>query len=556
VNSVGFLSKRIKTANYVGDPKQFTIRKQSGDDEVFSGTATGPVVAKDTGESLSHIDFSEFSEPGEYYIEAGEGRSAPFIIDNDVFESALHTSMLGLYGQRCGEKVEIEVGDDKFLHGACHMAEADLSRVGTGTKDDTGGWHDAGDYGKYSANGAFAVALLLSAYEQFPDFVAAQEFEMPEKGGDVPDMLDEARVELEWLLKIQFEDGSFSHKVTALDFEGVVLPTSDTQTRYFISASSTGTADSTAALAQGARLFADFDAAFAEKCLAAATAGQAWLDANPRLLQADQSGVSTGGYGDSNDTDERLWALAEIWETTGEGSYLEALEARLVDVNVDGNFDWPNVKNLGLSTYLRSKRAGRNPGLVSRVATGFLGVADSHASHALQDAYGRGMSAYYWGANGVLARLSFNLMAAYFVEPKAEYLDAIQLQLDHLFGKNYYGRSFVSGLGANPVHKPHHRPSEADGQVNPWPGLLIGGPHTRLFADPESAVAQYPAMTWTDDYPNYLHNEVAINWNTALSYALVALSAADENAPGCESCVIDGAGGAGGGGGAGGAQAN
>ena len=425
-----------------------------------------------------------------------------------------------------------------------------MSRLGGGERDDSGGWHDAGDYGKYTVNGAFAVGFLLKAYEHFPQFVEKIALDIPEKGGALPDMLDEAQVELKWLLKVQLDDGSFAHKVTALNFEGVVAPTADTQKRYFISPSSAGTADAVAALALAARLYRPFEADFADRCIDAAVRGQAWLDQNAKAVQPVQSDVQTGDYVAGGETDERLWALAELWETTGTASFLAALEDLLQDQYPDANFDWANVKNLGLSTYLRSAREGRDPVLVSRVASGFVQVADAHALYASADVHGRGNSAYYWGINGVLARLSFNLMNGYFVDPKAEYLDAIQLQIDHLFGLNVYARSFVSGTGANAVQKPHHRPSEADGTLAPWPGLLIGGPHSRFFADADGTNAPFPALTWTDEYSNYLHNEVAINWNTALAYALTAASAADEDAMGCAKCIIEGLGGSGGVGGA------
>jgi endoglucanase len=93
----------------------------------------------------------------------------------------------------------------------------------------------------------------------------------------------------------------------------------------------------------------------------------------------------------------------------------------------------------------------------------------------------------------------------------AKYQDAIALQLDHVFGRNYYDRSFVTGIGQFPPAKPHHRPSIADSVAQAWPGLLVGGP-------------QPMATDWVDAVGDGSLNEVAVNWNAPLVYALAALT--------------------------------
>src|SRR5690606_30616552 len=108
-----------------------------------------------------------------------------------------------------------------------------------------------------------------------------------------------------------------------------------------------------------------------------------------------------------------------------------------------------------------------------------LSVGAMLVRQAEEHGYGRALGEiYYWGINGVLARTAFHLVAAYRLEPDAKYLDAIAWQLDHLFGRNPYGRSYVTGVGYRPPRFPHHRPSMA-GSGAPWPGLLIGGPHAQ-----------------------------------------------------------------------------
>ena len=113
---------------------------------------------------------------------------------------------------------------------------------------------------------------------------------------------------------------------------------------------------------------------------------------------------------------------------------------------------------------------------------------------------------YYWGSNGSVARTSIVLDLASRLSGDSTYLDVAVDQLAYLFGRNHYNRSQVTGLGLQPPLSPHHRPSVADTNVNPFPGLLVGGGTT--------------ASNWQDDWTMYTLNEVAINWNAPLVYAL------------------------------------
>jgi endoglucanase len=539
-NTVGFLPQRVKKAAYTGSAAFEVVDADSGD-VVLEGDGAGPITA-DGGVDVYSADFSSLRDAGSYYIRAAGQKSGTFKIGVDALVAATDAAMLGLYGQRCGANVSFDYEGDRFAHGLCHQEEASMSRVGgePETKDDTGGWHDAGDYGKYVRNGAFAVAFLLQAWEHFPDILEDWEFEMPERGGDVPDILDEARVEVEWILKTQFEDGSFSHKVTGARFEGEVRPESDTQPRYFFSTSSHSTGNAVAVLAAAARIYESYDADFAETCLEAARRGQEFLDENPQEIDSEQISGGTGTYASGGDKDERAWALVELWETTGDAAYLAGFEAQ--EVSVLYNYDWGNADNLAVSTYLRSKREGRNPGLVELYEYNVLSTAERQAAASAADPFGRGFQSYYWGSAGVTVRMAHTLAEAHRLHSNRAYLDGMTTRIDHVLGLNQFARSFVTGVGSNPPREPHHRPSTNDSVGAPWPGLLIGGPNP----DP---------LTWEDVQANYQQNEVAINWNTALVYALVAAQATqeDENAACVPNCLPDppAMGGAGGGGGAG-----
>src|SRR5690606_399828 len=93
---------------------------------------------------------------------------------------------------------------------------------------------------------------------------------------------------------------------------------------------------------------------------------------------------------------------------------------------------------------------------------------------ATSDFYGRA-EGYYWGSNGSTARNCMTLQVAYRLEETPRFLDTCAEQLGHLFGRNEYNRSQVTGFGIDPPQNPHHRQSGSDAQDRPYPGLLVGG---------------------------------------------------------------------------------
>jgi len=529
-NSVGYLIGREKTVTIVL-PSGMTsladatadVRAAGSDVVVWSCVVTGPVMDPDTSATVYLGDFTPFDEPGDFYISLpglldGDGkpaRSAAFHIGPDVFRDALTTSMLGMYGQRCGQAVSIQIGGNHWSHKACHQNDAYLAYLtgASGKKPSVGGWHDAGDYGKYVTNGAFAAGMMLAAWQHFqPTLSTLSITAIPEHGGAIPDFLAEVKWELDWLLTTQGDDGSVSHKVTATDFEGFVMPEKDGQMRYYTPIGTAATGDLVAVLAQAARLYMPYDADVANGYLAAARSGYAFLAANAGPVVPDISMTfKTGGYFQRSDAANRLWAAAELWETTGEAPFLADFESQVGAPTVDNNFDWGNPRNLGLFTYLLSKRDGRDPTLLAALTTAATTVGDDLAANARASAFGRGIAGYWWGSNGAVARAAMNLWVAYQLNPDPKYLDAIAMQLDHLLGRNIYDRTQVTALGYNPPLLPHHRPSASDAFLPPWPGLLVGG-------------GQPAATDWKDDQNAYQVNEVAINWVAAFVYATAALT--------------------------------
>jgi endoglucanase len=517
LSALGYFPERAKLATVtptatapLSSGTTFFVRRAETDGPVWSAPLTGPVVDSVSKQQVWLADFTEFCDKGSFYLDVGGGKSAVFTVADDAYDQPYAMAMMGLYGARCGTAVELSVGTDTWTHGACHMKDAYLNYLMSGStaiSPSVGGWHDAGDYGKYVMNGAFTVGMLLAAWRDFQPQLQAIPLSIPEHGGAIPDFLAEVKWELDWLFTTQQPDGSVVHKVTATVFEGFVRPEDDDSQRFYTGIGTSATGDFVAAMAAAARMYMPYDADFSARALAAAQAGYAFLIANPQRIFPDLSAFTTGMYGDSDDSDERLWAAAELWETTGDPTVLADVEARVAGLTVDDNFDWGNVKNLGLFTYLRSTRPERNPDVVAALTAAAVQSAEDLVAASQGDAYGRDVS-FWWGSNGAVARTAMNLATANFLHPDPRYLDAITGQVDHLGGRNAYDRSQITGLGYNPPQHPHHRPSASDAVIDPWPGLLVGGQDSAKTAD------------WQDIQNLANLNEVAINWNGALIYAL------------------------------------
>ena len=513
LDSVGYLPDALKIATSPGAPAAFSVLRSDGS-VAFSGQAAAPVTSDD-GEQVAALDFSGLTELGAFLVHVdGVGDSAKFRIEPHVYDDALKTVMLGFQGARCGTAITIRHDGESFSHAACHRNDAYLDVIlGTNEKKDSlFGWHDAGDYGKYTVNGAFSAGMLLKAWEHFQPALADLELGGPNQDPAMPDFLEELKFELDWLLTTQFDDGRVSHKVTAKQFEPLdVAPERDLQPRLFAPTGTAAAADLVAVLAQAARIYKPYAPSFAQTCLDAALKSYAFLTANPSEEKPDLSEFKTGGY-QTSDQDDRIWAAAEVWETTGDAAALADFEARAGGTGALLEWDWSNLQNLGIFTYLLSERTGRDPAVVAGLEQSVIGVADEIVNRAEQHAYGRGIGPkYYWGINGTVARVAMNLSVADRLSPKPEYAKTALLQIDHLFGRNPYARSFVTGVGFHPPEQPHHRPSVASGAARPWPGLLVGGP--------------WPgAADWHDAHDDFKTNEVAINWSAALAYALAGAS--------------------------------
>lgn len=510
LNSLGFLPAQQKVATIAESCDSFSVLNENGN-TVYAGIVSGPILSSDTGETLYKADFTEVKTPGSYKLHVpGLGYSVDFQIGDNIYNQAFRTAMIGMYLWRCGTAVSAEHNGITFKHEACHCDDAWLDYTGVGhiKKLSTGGWHDAGDYNKYVVNAGVTLGLMFKAWEQFKERVSSCSH-LSENAGPFPDYLLEIKWEIDWLLTMQFESGAVSHKISAKRFCPFILPEKELEPRFFTDWGSTATADFIAMLSMASRVFRPYDEAYAEICLTAAWKSYTFLIDNPQQHDPDQTDFHTGGY-TADDGVHRLWAAAELWETTGENRCLEQFELRAgaLDSFIDMDFNWRDVKNLAIITYVNSTRSGKNPVLVENMKKAILSSARQMVINCNEHAYGRSLGASYcWGGNSNLLNTVFILHAAYDLSGDEAYRNTSLDAIGFIFGRNRYCRSFVTGVGFNPPQHPHDRRSGGDDIVEPWPGYLVGGPNKN-------------ANDYQDSQPDCFTNEIAVNWNASLIYAL------------------------------------
>jgi len=536
VDQVGYPLHGPKMALVSTAAGEFTVRRTTDGAVEFRGKLTPAQSDPDTGDTVQAADFSALEKPGNYYLEVpGVGRSWNFAVDRSVYAKTLYLAMRAFYGQRCGIAVDLGSEFPGYSHPACH-SHGDFNPTSgkSGPRDNLGGWHDAGDYGRYIVNSGITTGTLLWAWEIYAPKLRTLGLQIPESGNGTPDFLNEIRWNLKWMLAMQDEDGGVWHKQTSTHFPGFISPEADTLPSEVIGTgtapykSTCATADFAAVAAIAARVYKPHDAAFAAKALEAAQRAWAWTGKNPNVIFRNPPDISTGEYGDSNCADERLWAAAELWRTTGDAQYNDYFLAHyaeyLPSIENAPPESWNQMAPMALRAYAMSKQKGTDARAVDDIRTRALASAHAVVDRIHANAYRIGMRSndYVWGSNGVAAQYAVDLLLANQLQPDPAFVNAARDILHYLLGRNTFSLSFVTQVGDNAVKHPHHRPSGDGRHALPWPGLLSGGPNAGrqdaiLAALPPDLP---PAKNYADQTASYASNEVAINWQAALVFLL------------------------------------
>ncbi|MBN2755044.1 MAG: glycoside hydrolase family 9 protein [Candidatus Goldbacteria bacterium] len=480
--------------------------------------------AEDTvfsGDAVWHADFSSFAVPGTYHVfdPVNNYQSYNFEIGDTIYNRMLEASVKSFFYQRCGTEIKPANGG-VWSHAACHMQQASAHLYDSGlggdqgaasARDVTGGWHDAGDYRKYVTFAAPVMWTMLHMYEWWPDKFS-DNTNIPESGNGVPDVLDEAKYEIDWLLKMQRADGALYSGVFVVTGingtnDGHGDPSLEDRPFFYanFSTAATGTGCYTFALA--AKLFAPYSVSggpyegYSAVLKAAAENAWSFLHANPGNIQYNHTNFQNANANKSDHEDQRLRALsaAELFALTGSTVYRDYFDGIYDDpATADNGWHQPIAQNyfetaaseaLQMAMVSYALAPGATVSVVNAIKTSLKnGIEWNITSNIDDDPYKSHIwpGHYTWGSN------QFKAVWGYIpvwgvklgVNPvnTALYNRTAEEYVHYFFGRNAFSMSFLTGdnLGTEHHISQFYHGWFWDGSVfdtNPAPGFLSGGPN-------------------------------------------------------------------------------
>lgn len=567
---------------------QFQVRRSADHVAVFTGNVVqwnGGDTHTDSGDKVWHGDFSSLTTPGTYYVydPATNLRSYDFELRNDIYAAALKASTRTFYYQRSGTGIPAQYGAN-WTHAPAHMQDANAllyttsAQAGT-QRNVTGGWYDAGDYNKYIPFLNHTLWNLMVGFELRPS-AFTDNTNIPESGNGVPDMLDELKWELDWMLRMQESNGGVHNRVTVTSYEnGTDDPSTDTQPRYYTNVTTWATATFAAVMAHAARLYGSYNGAYpnyANTLRSAAENAWNYLETNPTMQPAsgkDGASMAAADAGSDvrDDKRRRVAAAAELFATTGTSKYKSFFEASYNDVNgtsennfhpfssnyLDASLCW----ELNRAYYVYAKAAGANPSVVSEIKTRYQNTMDwfieSYYNQKLDPYLGFMWSGHYtWGSN--LQKALWAMIPILSVElgvnpGKATlYKEIAEEYLHYFHGRNPLAWIYLSNMGSrganaggdNSVDEFYHswfrdgsaRYDGASSQYGPPPGYIVGGPNQNYSGSATPPKGQPPMKAyrnWNTSYPepSWEISEPAIYNQAGYTFLVAYFTSASSDTP-------------------------
>lgn len=489
------------------------------------------------------IDFSEIENEGEFFLwhSASETSSPIFNIGSKAYQGYQEDLLHFMRQQRCGYNPVLDM--------VCHQKDGrsffgpmpDSTYV-----DASGGWHDAGDQLKYLITSSYATGHMLMAYTLFPDQFEDKVNALGQDGENgIPDVLDEAKWGLDWLLRLHPAPDQLIHQIADdRDHRGFKIPNQDNsdygwgansyRVAYFATgkpqglmqyqSESNGMANiagrSAAALALGARIWKEIDEAYSIRCLEAAKS----LYVLGRKYEGVQQGNSYGApyrYNEETWNDDMEWAGAELFKASGEQSYRDqAKEYALLSSNEDSWTVKDSASHYQLYPFINlghfSLHEVVEPEFQKTLETFYQEGIEYTLTKSKTSPFEAGIP-FIWCSNNLMTSLATQLILYEKMSGDKQYQPYLTAQRDWLFGKNPWGTSMFTGIpekGDFPVYV-HTAPYVMLGLE--IPGGLVDGPifrtiHSGLIGltleRPDDYVGrQNPFVVYHDAVGDYSTNE-------------------------------------------------
>ncbi|HEX5172442.1 MAG TPA: glycoside hydrolase family 9 protein [Cyclobacteriaceae bacterium] len=556
-NLLGYQPAGIKVAVWcskgASTVKSFQLIDASSNQVVHEQNAGEPFGAYGPFVQTQRLDFSSYTNPGKYFLRAGEAISPTFNIAPDVYKGTADFCLKYMRQQRSGY--------NPFLKDSCHTHDGytmygpmpDSTHL-----DVSGGWHDATDYLQYSMTSANATYHLLAAYRDFARVFGDDHTANGLEGSNrVADVLDEARWGLDWLIKMHPRpDWMFNQLADDRDHIGFRLPVGDKadygkgQERpiYFITGEPQGLnkyknrtkgTSSTAgkfssAFALGCQVFKQNDPSYARQLESKALSAYAFALRKPGNTQT-ACYTAPYFYEEDNWVDDMELAAAELYIIKGDQSYIDqAFEyARQekttpwLGSDTASHYQWYPFINLGHYELAKAAKGKMKKETISFYKAGIEKVW----TKGKRNAFYRGVP-LVWCSNNF--QTSFAIQCYWYrkLSGDHQYAELEQAAFDWLLGCNPWGTSMVVGLPADGDY-----PDDPHSSLNVLYGYqtlggLVDGPvygsiygqqrGVTIMRGDEYEAFQSKAMVYHDDYGDYVTNEPTMDGTASLIYLLAA----------------------------------
>lgn len=443
---------------------------------VFTGTATafnGGAVDAASGDKIWWFDFSSVTDPGRYYILDSQNsiKSFSFSIAADIYNDVLKHAMRMFFYQRVGFAKEATYAGAAWADGASHLgtgqdsqARSFFAKSDAGTaRDLRGGWYDAGDYNKYTPwTSNYVEAMLLAFLDRPAAFT--DDYNIPESGNGVPDIIDEAKWGMDHLLRMQNADGSV---LSVVGLAGKSPPSSTTAASYYGPANALSGWASAKAFALGAQVFLRLGKKpYADSLIAAALKAWNWSEAHPDSLfhnnnaTYNSSGLAAGDQEDETDysrLEYRALAGMYLYEYTGDSKYLKVFEDNYESFPL---FMWSATmdqyrhgQHLMYLHYLKANYGNATiKSDIQSVLIQAFNKTSNFAGKYASDGYRSYIKDYNWGSNKYKSDygLTFGLWAEQNLEPakSATYGKVAEDYLHYIHGTNPLDMVYLTNMNA------------------------------------------------------------------------------------------------------------
>lgn len=539
VNQIGYVNNWPKSAllvNSLSPELEVLLLSEDTDVEVLKVKPDKQKLAQ-SGVKVQWLDFSEVVQNGRYYLKQNDLRSATFVINAFPFNNVNYSAMRAYYLQRCGIKISDSSG---LNHEACHLEDAIVANDDSYNRRGkrlhaSGGWHDAGDFGKYIAPASAAVNRLLSLYENNPSFFTDDQLDIPESGNGVPDILDEIKVELEWMLSMQRQDGGVYRKLSGAHWPKVGSPDLDNQPRFVYGVSSPETAKFAASLAIAGRVYREVDIDASERYLKASESAWRWLENEPKQFvdvhPDDDKGSGKYLFSQTDqesslksDIDDRLAAAIELYLSTNKNEYFSYIEENIAGARYT-LFEWKDISTLSLYHFMQKDKKSESASFRKGIRNKLIDRAKKILKTTMENPYALANIRFVWGSNKMTAEEGITLVHAYQITNDKNYLKAAIGQLDYLLGRNPMAISYVSGAGDNAVRFPNHLHARSINAL--ITGFMVGGPNS--IGQDNITPKDLGALSYIDNDHAYSSNEYAIDYNSAFIGLVLSLRAISDD---------------------------